>query len=153
MQSVSETKPSPQSSRRDAVRSVLGRLALQFGHPAMPEDQRKLWAEDYLDILERYPVDLVENARRVFIATPGARFFPKIGELTAIIEPKWRERLAAEARRQDMEKRMLPAIEGPGHGWTAEKVGKFRAEAARGGPGAPALLRLAKDGEKMMETP
>ncbi len=72
--------------QRKAV--ILGKLALHYYRPDFTQEQVKMLMGDYLDDLEKYSASNVAHACEEYRRQPDSKFFPKIGELIAMMQPK-----------------------------------------------------------------
>ncbi len=77
--------------------SMLGQLALHYWRPDFTKDQARLLYGDYIHDLSAYPKALIENAIAIYRRKPDAQWFPKVGQLIALIEPEYRNRLSVRA--------------------------------------------------------
>lgn len=90
------TTTSPQeassSSRKlepkELVLVALNRLALHYWRPDFTPSQAKAVMGDYLEDLAHYGAERVEEACRRWRCDPANKFFPRPGEMLALIQPK-----------------------------------------------------------------
>ncbi len=81
----------------DAAVIPLSRLSVHYWQPDRPVAHWQIVVEDFRSGLSRFPLDLIEDACRMWreATDPPNRFFPKPGELIALIEPRLTERYSA----------------------------------------------------------
>lgn len=102
---VSSSRLSPENPNWvAAVTATLARLALHYWRPDFTDKQAALLISDYIRDLEGYSVIQVERACMVFRKGPENKFFPRSGELLAILNPPKAE--------WDLPPRRLPAFTG-----------------------------------------
>ena len=130
---------------------MLGKLALHYYRPDFTAEQAKMVMGDYLDDLEPYSATDVAYACEQYRKQPKSDFFPKIGQLIALINPKrpaWdippshlpkysaREHLLLEAKRAT--RSVAEVLRDAGHEnaarqWEGWKAMSDRRQAARRG--------------------
>jgi len=74
-------------SDRKVKAAILSRLALHYWRPDFSPEQARMLMADYLDDLVEVSPNQLERACMEFRKKPESTFFPKIGELLAIINP------------------------------------------------------------------
>jgi hypothetical protein len=79
--------PTTQPNERKQVAAILARLSLHYWRPDYTPEQAKLLIQDYLDDLAGYSVVEIERAVMTYRRLPDSKFFPKSGELLAIMNP------------------------------------------------------------------
>jgi len=79
---------------------MLGGLSLHYWRQDFSRDEWMLFYADYIEDLQEYPREMIQNAMKVYRKKPDAKWFPKIGELIAIIDPAHKSlmRTAADLR-------------------------------------------------------
>lgn len=68
--------------------AVLNKIALHYWRPDFEPSQFKHLMGDYLNDLAAYSPDDVEAACESFRRNPDNKFYPRVGELLAILKPK-----------------------------------------------------------------
>ncbi len=73
----------------DAAIIPLSRLSVHYWQPDRPQEHWTVIIEDFRSGLSRFPLDLIEDGCRKWreATIPPNKFFPKPGELYALIEP------------------------------------------------------------------
>ncbi len=80
----------------DEIISILGQLALHYWRPDFDATQARLLYGDYIEDLKKYPAALIKDGVAIY-RRQAAQWFPKIGELIALIDPMHRKKLAVAA--------------------------------------------------------
>lgn len=75
----------------DEIKVFLGKLVLHFPQTNMDDGHLSMLYEDYIQDLQQYPAHLLEAACREYRRNVENRFFPKVSELIALVNPKWLE--------------------------------------------------------------
>ena len=111
----------------DAAIIPLTRLSTHYWQPDRPDKHWKIVVEDFKADLGRYPIDLIETACREWRTGPNS-FFPKPGELIALIAPRHADRLRTAEELSEQAK--TPESErGPPSGDEQCEVGEIVAQA------------------------
>lgn len=79
------------------VITALGALSLHYWRPDFTQEQARMLYGDYISDLSDYPIDLILDGIKAYRKKPEAKWFPKVGELIALVEPHYRKRLAIAA--------------------------------------------------------
>lgn len=76
-----------QPSPRRQIAAILSRLALIYWRPDFTQEQARLVIENYLSDLEGYTPAEVDAACAKYRQLPTSEYFPKPGQLLAILNP------------------------------------------------------------------
>ena len=69
---------------------ILAQLRLHYAHSELSEEALMVLLDDYVQDLNQYPADLIEQACIDYRKSPDeSRFFPVSGQLIKYIEPLW----------------------------------------------------------------
>jgi hypothetical protein len=74
------------------ILSALARLRLHYATSHMSEQELALMLEDYINDLAEYPKDILENACIEYRKDGRNLFFPKVGQLIALVKQPWQLR-------------------------------------------------------------
>lgn len=101
------------------VAAMLGKLALHYSLGQDASHLKHLIA-DYIADLQEYPASVIDAACTEYRRHPDSKFFPRVGELRAICEAKFRplrkqladiERLIQEANGESEAEQAKPSVD------------------------------------------
>lgn len=72
----------------DQIAALLAMLRLHFPLQLSDDEITKLM-DNYLDDLNDYPIDIIEQACLDYRRSSGSLYFPKIGQLLELINKHW----------------------------------------------------------------
>lgn len=98
------------------INAILSRLSLHYWRPDFGPGQVRLLLADYLDDLHGYSVEAINAACTQYRRNPENKFFPRSGDLLALLKPK------SEPRHHLQPFRGLPVIEAPRATKTAAQI-------------------------------